>query len=169
MAEGWLTMLAPSARLILQGDAAVRAAAGAVFGVALAETPCRAQASGDRAALWLGPDEQLLIAPAAEAASIAAGIESALTGLAHSLVDVSQRQQALQVSGPHAAAILNAGCPLDLDAGVFPPGACTRTLFAKADIVLWRTGADTFHVDVWRSFIPYVTELLQETARDFLA
>ena len=169
MAEGWLTTLAPAARFALQGDAAARAAAGLAFGIPPSETACRAHAAGDRAALWLGPDEQLLIATIADAESVAARIDTALAGIAHSLVDVSQRQLALQLSGPHAAAILNTGCPLDLDAGAFPVGACTRTLFGKADILLWRTGPDTFRVEVWRSFVPYVTELLQESARDFLA
>ena len=43
---------------------------------------------------------------------------------------------------------------------------CTRTLFAKADIVLWRTAADAFHVEMWRSFGDYVRALLAEVARD---
>jgi sarcosine oxidase subunit gamma len=44
---------------------------------------------------------------------------------------------------------------------------CTRTLLAKADITLWRTGEDAFHVEVWRSFAGYVGGLLQEIAREF--
>jgi sarcosine oxidase subunit gamma len=44
---------------------------------------------------------------------------------------------------------------------------CTRTVFAKADIVLWRTGEQTFHVEVWRSFAGYVTGLLVEIASEY--
>ena len=165
----WLRMLAPAARFVLQCGAEARLAAGAAFGVALPETPCRAQARDSRAALWLGPDEHLLIAPVAELHAIAAAIDKSLAGIAHSLVDVSQRQLAIEVSGRDAAAILNCGCPLDLDAGAFPAGACTRTLFGKADIVLWRTGGEEFRLEVPRSFAPYVSELLREAARDFLA
>ncbi len=33
----------------------------------------------------------------------------------HALVDISHRQFALEISGPHAGAILNGACPLDLD------------------------------------------------------
>jgi sarcosine oxidase subunit gamma len=43
---------------------------------------------------------------------------------------------------------------------------CTRTLFEKSEIVLWRTAPDTFHIEVWRSFAPYVTALLAEVARE---
>jgi sarcosine oxidase subunit gamma len=44
---------------------------------------------------------------------------------------------------------------------------CTRTVFAKADIVLWRTQENAFHVEVWRSFAGYVTGLLREIAVEF--
>lgn len=165
----WLRSIAPATRFVLQGGPAARAAAGLAFGVPLPESPCRANSSGNHAALWLGPDEQLLLGPAGGSQMIAAGLEAALTGIAHSLVDVSQRQIALQICGHHAAAILNAGCPLDLDPAEFPQGMCTRTLFGKADIILWRTGAAEFHLEVWRSFSDYVLGLLQEAAQDFIA
>jgi sarcosine oxidase subunit gamma len=165
----WLKTLPPATRFILQGRLAARAAAGSAFGIALPEKPCRAHSVDRRAALWLGPDEQLLLAPAGDATILAAGLEAALAAIAHSLVDVSQRQVALQVGGPQACAILNTGCPLNLDAVEFPPGMCTRTLFNKADIVLWRTGAHEFRLEVWRSFSDYVLGCLQEAGRDFIA
>jgi sarcosine oxidase subunit gamma len=71
------------------------------------------------------------------------------------------------VSGAHAASILSGACPLDLDRGEFPVGMCTRTVLAKADIVLWRTREDAFHLEVWRSFAGYVTGLLREIAVEF--
>ena len=168
-AAGWLWTLAPATRFVLQGGPAAQAAAGAAFEVPLPENPCRANASGNRAALWLGPDEQLLLAPAEDAQILAAGLSAALTDVAHSLVEVSQRQIALQLSGPHASAMLSTGCPLDLDPVAFPPGMCTRTLFGKADIIIWRTGAAEYHLEVWRSFAGYVLELLQEASQDFTA
>jgi sarcosine oxidase subunit gamma len=58
--------------------------------------------------------------------------------------------------------VLNAGCPLDLDISAFPVGMCTRSVLAKAQIVLWRTGIDVFQLHVWRSFYPYVEEFLIE-------
>jgi sarcosine oxidase subunit gamma len=44
---------------------------------------------------------------------------------------------------------------------------CTRTVLAKADITLWRTQADAFHLEVWRSFAGYAGGLLHEIAREF--
>ena len=63
--------------------------------------------------------------------------------------------------------ILSGACPLDLDLSEFPIGMCTRTVLAKADIVLWRTREDAFHLEVWRSFAGYVTGLLREIAVEF--
>lgn len=160
MAE--LRVLAPAARFIFQGGPAARRAAGDAFGVALPEDPCRAHDAGGRAALWLGPDEHLLLAPAGNAAIIAAQLGSALTGIAHSLVEVSQRQVALKLGGSGASELLNSGCPLDLDPAQFPPGMCTRTVIGKAEAVLWRKAAAEYHLEVWRSFAAYVLEWLRE-------
>jgi sarcosine oxidase subunit gamma len=92
-------------------------------------------------------------------------LESVLEGTAHSLVDVSHRQIGLIASGPAAARVLNAGCPLDLGLKAFPVGFATRTLFDKVEIVLWRRAAVTFHVEVWRSFAPWLAASLAEAAR----
>ncbi len=160
-----LRPLPPIGRYILRGGPHVMAAAGHALGLAISQTVCKSWVNVNRAALCLGPDEHLLLGP--DATEIAAVLEPALHNLPHSLVDVSHRQTALEVSGPHAALLLNAGCPLDLDPGAFPAGMCTRTLLAKAEIVLWRTGNDTFHLEVWRSFAPYVSGFLAEAAREF--
>jgi sarcosine oxidase, subunit gamma len=166
----WLKTLPPAARWVLHGNAQVRALAAPVWGVGFSETACRAVQIGARATLWLGPDEYLLLDLAAEderAQATSASIEEALRDTPHALVDVSHRQFALEVSGPHAEVILRGACPLDLHITQFPIGMCTRTVFAKADVTLWRTREETFHVEVWRSFAGYVGGLLHEIAREF--
>ena len=106
-----------------------------------------------------------MIADGADAAPLGEMLESVLDGTAHSLVDVSHRQIGLIASGPAAARVLNASCPLDLDPRAFPVGMATRTLYDKAEIVLWRRGESAFHVEVWRSFAPHVAASLIEAAR----
>jgi sarcosine oxidase subunit gamma len=160
-----LAALAPEARLVLRARPAGQAAATAPLGMALPTTACRAATSGARAALWLGPDEWLLLAP--EGDGLAEALRAALADLPHALVDVGHRQAGLTISGPQAAAALNAGCPLDLDPAAFPVGMCTRTLLGKTQIVLWRTGAERFRIEAWRSFLPYVWDFLTEAAREF--
>jgi sarcosine oxidase subunit gamma len=127
-------------------------------------------ATGDRLSLRLGPNEWLLIGPEADSEGIAGEIAAALGERFHSLVDVGHRNVAIEVKGAHAADILNAGCPLDLDASAFPAGTATRTVLAKAEIVLVRLDdAPTFRVECWRSFATYVHGFLTEAARDFEA
>jgi sarcosine oxidase, subunit gamma len=160
----WLRLLPSACRWVLRGDEAVRAAAESALGVPLPAVACRAGVNGERAALWLGPDEWLLLAPA-EQAGLATRLERALEGLAHSVVEVSHRQVGLLVHGPQAVLLLASGCPLDLDLHAFPVAMCTRTMLAKAEVVLWRTAATEFRLEVWRSFAPYVTQFLAEAAR----
>lgn len=165
----WLSALPGAARFVFRGDAAARLAAGGALGAPLSATPGRVVTHATRVALALGPDEHLLIVPESDAAAVAAEIGSALADRPHSLVDVSHRQVALELRGPHAEWLLAAACPLPLHPEAFPVDACTRTVFAKAEIVLWRTGPDTFRVEVARSYCRYVVDLLGEVARELPA
>jgi sarcosine oxidase subunit gamma len=164
----WLKALPPAMRFVLHGDAQVRSAAAPAWGAGFSEHACRAVTQDTRATLWLGPDEYLLYGADEDAkAGTLAALERVLGNLPCALVDISHRQFALELSGTHAATILNGACPLDLDLSQFPIGMCTRTVLAKADIVLWRTRGDAFHLEVWRSFSGYVTGLLHEIAGEF--
>ena len=164
-----VTMAPPAGRLIFRGCDAAVDVASAALGVTLPREPCRAQRLGERAALWLGPDEWLLLAPRQQTQDIAAAMTAGLAGIPHALVEVSDRNLGLLIEGPGSEDVLSSGCPLDLDAAVFPAGACTRTLFAKAEVVLWRNRAQTFHVEVARSFLPYVLAVLDLAVRDVAA
>jgi len=168
-AAPWLRSLPAAAKFVFRGDASALAAAGQGLGLALPTVACRAAASGMRAALWLGPDEFLLLVPESEATAVAVDLAAALGVLPHSLVDVSHRQVTLELSGSHAEWLLGAQCPLPLDLRAFPIGMCTRTVFAKAEIVLWRSAAESFRMEVARSFTPYVVDLLLEIARELPA
>lgn len=162
----WMRKLPPVARLSFRGDAVAQAAAGTCLGLPFSTVACRAVANGDRAALWLGPDEQLLLMPESEAAAVYAELARVLANHPHSVVDISHRQMAIELQGPHAAWLLAAQCPLPLDLNSFPVGMCTRTVFSKAEIVLWRRETHLFHVEVWRSFAQYLAGLLREVARE---
>lgn len=170
-----VSALPPMARWIYRGDPGL---IGEEFGVALPVEPCRAATAGDRAALWLGPDEWLLLAPEAEVAggdalgraAAAPGsnlheeLREAVAGEPASLVDVSHRNAALDVTGPKAELLLASACLLDLADPAFPVGMVARTILGKAEIVLWRREAATFRLETQRSFAPYLAALLGEAA-----
>ena len=100
-------------------------------------------------ALWLGPDEYLEFGAAAEG------------------IDLSDAFIGLDLSGPRAADCLNAFCPLDFDA--LPVDTSTRTVFAGITIILWRRGANAFHLEIARSLAPHVWACLEEARREFRA
>jgi sarcosine oxidase subunit gamma len=160
------SLLPPMARLAYRGRISTIGRVARAFGVEPPMEPCRAAEAGERAALWLGPDEWLLLAPEGEASTIATAIAEAVAPLTHSCVDVSHRQVGLEIEGEDAAPLLAAGCPLDLDAAAFPVGMCTRTVLAKCEIVLWRRAPLIFHIEVGRSFARYATAFLHQARRD---
>jgi sarcosine oxidase subunit gamma len=159
------TPLPFATRLNLRGGADVVAPVAKAFGLAPPSKPLASAASGERAALWLGPDEWLLLAEES-ASGLMGDLEKALGAVFHNLVDISHRQVGLAVEGPGAARLLAAGCPLDLDLAAFPVGMSTRTLLVKAEIGLWRREENVFRIEVLRSFAPYVARILNEAARD---
>ena len=152
----------PATRFIFRGSPEAARLCGSAFGCELPIEACRARQAGDRAAQWLGPDEWLLLAPGeANPEGLFDTMEAAVGGLPHGLVDVSHRQIGIDVSGPGAAPLINAGCPLDLDLRAFPVGMSTRTVLAKADVTVWRQAEDRFRIEVARSFAPYLMAFLR--------
>jgi sarcosine oxidase subunit gamma len=159
------TALSAATRLLLRGGPEVVGPVAAAFGVAPPTAPLASASEGARAALWLSPDEWLLIAED-QPADLFAGLETALASVFHTLVDVSHRQVAIDLEGPGAARALSAGVPLDLDVVGFPVGMAARTLLFKAEITLWRREETRFRIEVARSFGPYVADVLDQSARD---
>jgi sarcosine oxidase subunit gamma len=160
-----LAVLGPAERIALRARPTAVAELSRALKVGLPTKPKSSASAGGRTALWLGPDEWLIIDeaggdPLADCASV--------KGL-HSAVGVSHRNVAIALTGPGAAATVNAGCPQDLSLAAFPVGACSRTILGKVEIVLLRTGEWDFRVECWRSFADYVWTFLSEAAGDAAA
>lgn len=153
---------APATRLSLRAPDASRAALGKALGLTLPVKPKTSASSGARAALWLGPDEWLVIdTDERDLVLTCAGVAAF-----HAAVDVSHRNVGIVVSGKGAEATLAAGCPQDLSLKVFPVGAASRTVLGKIEAVIWRTAETEFRVECWRSFSDYAFTFLAEAARD---
>lgn len=124
--------------------------------------------AADRFAARLGPDEWLLVEREGEGQATLEALQKGLAGRHYSAVPVGHRNVAIAVRGPHAQTVLSAGLPLDISDHGFPEGMATRTLLAKAEVVLIRPpGGDHFRIECWRSFAPYVYGFLVNSAREF--
>lgn len=157
-----MAILPDAAKMIFRGREAAIDAIGKAFGVVPGREACRFGSKGGRTVYWLGPDEWMLHASGEDPVAVYDALSAALASHSCSLVDVSHRSDAFSVSGPKAAYVLNHGCALNLSLAEFPVGMCTRTVIGKAAVILSRTAEHTFHVDVWRSFAPYVWQFIDE-------
>lgn len=151
---------APSGRYVLRTDLEAARRVGIALGVAL-DTPInRAVHSQGVAALRLGPDEWFLLADVEPDPGLPARISEVARGAPQSLVDVGHRTCGLLIEGAEVEAVLAAGCPLPLAISEFAVGKATRTVLAKAEIILWRRAANSFQIEIARSYVVYVVELL---------
>ncbi|HEV7415748.1 sarcosine oxidase subunit gamma [Tianweitania sediminis] len=156
-----LVPAAPAYRMSLRARPDDLVALGERLGLALPTRPKTSASAGERHALWLGPDEWLVLdLGGRDPMQDLAGLQ-----VLHSAVDVSHRNTAVLVTGEKAADVINAGCPQDLSLQAFPVGACSRTVLGKIEIVLLRTGEDAFRVECWRSFAEYAFSYLADAAR----
>ena len=92
------------------------------FGTALPQEANRFSVSGDRRALWLGPDESLLMCADQDAAELHRTLSTQLTDQHFQLTLLSDALAVYELNGPYVREILAKGCALDLHVSVFRPG-----------------------------------------------
>ena len=122
-------------------------------------TPNTVWEDGPRAALWLGPDEWLVLGQPGAGPEIVGELEAALDGSHGSIVDVSANRVALELSGSRAKEVLSKGCALDLHPRMWRSGLCAQTMIARAQVILHER-SDTTGILVRPSFADYLVDWL---------
>lgn len=118
------------------------------LGVDLPLTPNRWKGDERVAALWLGPDEWLIVAPDGDAAGVEQAVRQARPNDPWlSLVDVSHSYTCLLLSGP-ARDVLASGTAVNLRVDAFEPGGCVQTVLGKAPVLL-RALHDNELLELW--------------------
>jgi sarcosine oxidase, subunit gamma len=135
---------------------------GEALRVALPAEPNRVSTSGALQALWLSPDEWLIVAPAGDSLAIARTARAAVEVFSGAVVDVSAHRTLLELRGPAVRDLLSRGCSLDLHPRAFPADACAQTMLARADVILFQPGAEAFGVFVRSSFANYLVAWLRD-------
>lgn len=154
----------------LRGDAADPAFAHAVARVLATPLPTvpNTTRNGDRCTLyWLGPDEWLVATSGEHAAPVAQALRDALAGVHSSVTDVSGGQTVLVLRGAAVRDLLARGCPLDLHAATFAPGACAQSHLAKAAVLLRPLPDHGMEVIVRRSFADYLWAWIEVAAAEY--
>ncbi|MCU0906876.1 MAG: sarcosine oxidase subunit gamma [Rhodobacteraceae bacterium] len=140
-------------------DARVQTAVQVACGQA---TPARLGAALDadgHGALWMAPDELLLLVP--DATATVAALQTALAGLPHLAADVSDMRVGFRLTGPGARAVLARLSPADLSAPGFGPGMVRRTRLAQVPCAVWMVSDAAVDVAVFRSVADYASGLLR--------
>lgn len=126
--------------------------------------------AGQLAALWLGPDEWLLVGPPGSGRDLENRIRTAAGDEPVSVTDISAQRTTLLVTGPHARDLLAHGCALDLHPRAFGAGRCAQTTLGRTQIILVtrdepRSG---FWILVRSSFGNYLTDWLLDAATEYI-
>jgi sarcosine oxidase subunit gamma len=137
-------------------------------GLRLPLEPNRFTENDRAAALWLGPDEWLLVVPWGTEQTVTKALCQAGRDHFFAITDVSHGHTTVNISGPGAIDTLMKGCSLDLHPSVFRGGCCAQTLLAKAGVVIRRVdGPHSFDLIVRRSFAEYLVLWLQDAGAEY--
>jgi len=161
--------------LNLRGDPADRELMKAVQGVLGFRLPLEANTFTDKgadeeelAALWLGPDEWLILTPTDRQAATADALRSAAGTRFCAVTDVSGGQTIITLAGAAARDVLAKGCTLDFHPWVFGPGHCAQTHIARAGATIRQTDeSPSFEIIVRRSFADYLWPWLEDAVQEY--
>ncbi|MFI1337460.1 sarcosine oxidase subunit gamma [Streptomyces sp. NPDC020845] len=145
-------------------------AVGLALGLRLPVEPDTAVCAGDLTAVWLGPDEWLVVGRPGAQRDLESRIRSAAGDGPVSVTDVSAQRTTVLVAGPSARDLLSHGCSLDLHPRAFGPGRCAQTTLARTQVVL--VARDPSGEELWvlvrSSFAGYLTDWLLDAAVEYV-
>ena len=140
-------------------DAGFMRGAEAALGIALPGAANTAGGDDSRRAIWLAPDEWLVVS------SQAAGETRIPNG---TLTDVSHGRTVFRVTGRHVRDVLAKGCSLDLDRRMFAANRCAQTAIAKVNILLDHVRPEVFDLYCPRSYHGSLSHWLEDAAREYV-
>jgi sarcosine oxidase, subunit gamma len=130
----------------------------AVLGAPL-PTVCGETTGAAHQALWLGPDEWLVVTTT-DAVALADQLGAALGSDSGLALDLSANRTVLELSGPRAREVLEKGCPVDLHPRAFGPGRALQTTLGRVPVLLWQTGEESYRLLPRSSYADYVARWL---------
>jgi len=147
-------------QLTLRGEAAVLGRALAM----LLPTEPNTTATSDRCvALWLGPDEWLLVGGSCDLHKI----RQSLIGEHVAVVDVGASRTVLELAGTKAEQVLAKAATLDFHPRAFAVGRCAQTNLARTQGIVHRVALAQFHLYVCNSFARYLIGWLRDAMSEY--
>jgi sarcosine oxidase subunit gamma len=149
----------------LAAQVSVRVAGELASELGLPTEPNTWTRSDGREAIWLGPDEWLVVSEDEPPETIVPDLLSRLAGRHASIVDVSAGRAVIDLTGPRRLDVLSEGCGLDLHPRSWRSGMCAQTLLSRVAVLL-QEREDATRVFLRPSYSGYLVTWLAEVARD---
>ena len=151
----------------LRCEDTIKAKLEALFGTPLPAEPNKVASMGTRRAIWLGPDETLLMIEEEQEAEFMLNLK-ALLGTAHyAATPVSDAIKIFRLGGTRRLDVLAKGCALDLHPASFKQGDCAQSMLAHAAITLAADTPDSLLLFCRTSYSDYVTSWLKDAAVEY--
>lgn len=120
-----------------------------------------------RYAIWLSPDEIMVLTGAGEETELAAQIAAATKGAHMAVNDITDAMTSLHLKGANVRQMLAKGCAIDLHKDHFKAGDCAQTTLSHAGITLLAIGDDEMIMLCRTSFTDYVVAYLCDAALEY--
>ena len=162
-----ITRVAGKGLINLRADDKIKTRLKTLFGVALPSQPNKMAAIGTRRALWLGPDETLLMIEEAQVAEFMLSVKATLGDAHYAATQLSDALVIFRLGGARRLDVLAKGCSLDLHPDSFHIGDCAQSLLSHAAITLAADSDDSLLLFCRTSFSDYVCSWLKDAAIEY--
>ena len=149
----------------LSSDRKFMAAAKEVLGFDLPKAPRTSNTFGEVKALWLSPDQWLILCAREKAPALAAELAQAVEKTHALAVDVSDMRSIVRLEGERARQVMMKGCSLDFTDTDFAPGYVRRVRFAEIAALFNIVDDNSIDLYVFRSYANYAWDFLLKAAR----
>lgn len=162
-----IAKIAGKSLINLRADDDIKARLETLFGTALPSQPNKMAAIGTRRALWLGPDETLLMIEEAQLAEFMLSVRAELGDTHYAATEISDALTIFRLGGTRRLDVLAKGCALDLHPDSFQIGDCAQSLLSHAAITLAADNDDSVLLFCRTSFSDYVYSWLKDSAMEY--
>ena len=149
-------------------DASILSIVKSVLGLNLEMAPNTIVNDNEKFALWLGPDERLVILPKDQIMTVGMNLERELQGIHYSSVDLSSGQIILDLKGEEVLNILSKGCSVDLHQKYFNVGQCVQTSIDKINVICFPLANNHIRIIVRRSYSEALFTWFKDASIEFV-
>lgn len=149
----------------LAADKKFMGAVKSILGFDLPKAPRTSAAWGDLKALWLSPDQWLILCTRSKTSALLADLNAALDKIHSLAVDVSDMRAIIRLEGEGVRETLMKGSSLDLISADYRAGTVRRMRFAEIAALLHVVEETVIDIYVFRSYAEYTWSFLLKAAR----